>query len=369
MAKGLKARVVLQGDPKQHKSPGGTATCSPSWPTMLACSRRNQQNPAPEGRVCRSRRGVRAGSMSAASIFSACLGRIVYGEGHDKLVERYAGAVAAGRDRNIIILDSDAQGRRGADGEAQGGQESRRAGRGRGTGVTRGGPRLDAGRARRRRAMPGMSGSSSSVRPGSSRPGTRHGGGTAAAPGQVNPEHFGVFKAGEVQFAVGDVIRITNNGRDVTGKHRVDNGRIDTIAGFTKAAASGWRTAGSFAMDFAHWKHGLVSTSPAAQARTTSRPGSKSTAPRSARSGPSRCCLPLARQENRRHLHRPLPRGIDRRHPPRRQPHLGDGTAHAQSPPCPGRRAASSDGRGCRQHGGPPGCGRGAASGGRGCRR
>ncbi len=51
---------------------------------------------------------------------------------------------------------------------------------------------------------------------------------------KVNPEHFGVFRSGEVKLAVGDVIRITNNGRDVTGKHRVDNGRIDTVAGFTR---------------------------------------------------------------------------------------------------------------------------------------
>ena len=43
-----------------------------------------------------------------------------------------------------------------------------------------------------------------------------------------------MFKAGEVNFAVGDTVRITNNGRDVTGKHRLDNGRIDTIGGFTK---------------------------------------------------------------------------------------------------------------------------------------
>ena len=78
----------------------------------------------------------------------------------------------------------------------------------------------------------------------------------------VKPEHFGVFEAGEVKFAAGDAIRITSNGRDVSGKHRVDNGRIDTIAGFTKGGgirlSNGWE----LDKDFAHIKHGLVSHQP-----------------------------------------------------------------------------------------------------------
>src|SRR5262249_27819340 len=81
--------------------------------------------------------------------------------------------------------------------------------------------------------------------------------------GSVNPEYFGVFRAGEVTFAVGDKIRVTNNGRDVTGKRRVDNGKIDAIAGFTKSGgvrlSNGWE----LPKDFLHWKPGLVSTSPA----------------------------------------------------------------------------------------------------------
>jgi hypothetical protein len=72
--------------------------------------------------------------------------------------------------------------------------------------------------------------------------------------GEINPEHFGVFRAGEVKLAKGDVIRITNNGRDVTGVHRVDNGRIDTVAGFTKSG--GIRLSNGWELDksFAHWK-------------------------------------------------------------------------------------------------------------------
>jgi hypothetical protein len=83
----------------------------------------------------------------------------------------------------------------------------------------------------------------------------------------INPEHFEVYKAGEVKFCVGDAVRITTNGRDVSGKHRVDNGRHDTIKGFSKGGevilSNGWR----LPKDFAHWKHGLVSTSFASQSK------------------------------------------------------------------------------------------------------
>ena len=53
-----------------------------------------------------------------------------------------------------------------------------------------------------------------------------------------------------------------------TGKHRIDNGRIDTIAGFTPGGdivlSNGW----VLGKDFAHLKHGLVQTSPATQSKT-----------------------------------------------------------------------------------------------------
>ena len=100
--------------------------------------------------------------------------------------------------------------------------------------------------------MPAMRSSSSSATPARSRPGSAS---TAAELlphlAEVNAEHFGVFRAGEVTLAVGDTIRITNNGRDVTGKHRVDNGRIDTIAGFTSGGdirlSNGWVIGKDFA--------------------------------------------------------------------------------------------------------------------------
>ena len=71
-----------------------------------------------------------------------------------------------------------------------------------------------------------------------------------------------MFKAGEVKLAEGDTVRITGNGWDVTGKHRVDNGRIDTMRGFTPGGdivlSNGW----VLGKDFAHIKHGLVHDQP-----------------------------------------------------------------------------------------------------------
>ena len=57
--------------------------------------------------------------------------------------------------------------------------------------------------------------------------------------GKVKPQHFAVYREEEIKLAVGDIVRITTNGRDVTGKHRVDNGRIDTIRGFTRDGGHG----------------------------------------------------------------------------------------------------------------------------------
>ena len=70
-------------------------------------------------------------------------------------------------------------------------------------------------------------------------------------------------------MAVGDTVRITGNGWDVGRKHRIDNGRIDEISGFTGKGelvlSNGWVVG----KDFAHLNHGLVSTSPATQSKTT----------------------------------------------------------------------------------------------------
>ena len=110
---------------------------------------------------------------------------------------------------------------------------------------------------------------SSSRAAASSRPGSRV---TAAELlphlAEVKPRTFAVFAETDVKFAVGDTIRLTSGGKDATGKHRLDNGRIDTISGFTRGGglrlSNGWELSPSFA----HYQHGLVSTSHASQSKT-----------------------------------------------------------------------------------------------------
>src|SRR5262249_24547217 len=66
----------------------------------------------------------------------------------------------------------------------------------------------------------------------------------------VKPGHFAVYEEREINLALGDIIRITGNGWDATGKHRLDNGRIDEIAGFTPGGepvlSNGWVIAKDF---------------------------------------------------------------------------------------------------------------------------
>ena len=68
--------------------------------------------------------------------------------------------------------------------------------------------------------------------------------------------------------AEGDIVRITANGRDATGQHRLDNGRIDTIRGFTPGGDIVLSNRWVMGKDFAHLKQGVVSTSPASQSNT-----------------------------------------------------------------------------------------------------
>jgi hypothetical protein len=84
---------------------------------------------------------------------------------------------------------------------------------------------------------------------------------------RVDPEHFQVYTQASLPLAKGDTIRITAGGKTKDG-HRVDNGRIDTIAGFTEdddpILSNGW----VLPKNFGHLKHGLVRTSVSVQSRT-----------------------------------------------------------------------------------------------------
>lgn len=82
---------------------------------------------------------------------------------------------------------------------------------------------------------------------------------------------FTVYRPSELPLAAGDTVRITANGKMLDGKHRLNNGAVCRVAGFTNAKNirldNGW----VIGQDFGHLTHGYVSTSHASQGRTVDR--------------------------------------------------------------------------------------------------
>ena len=81
---------------------------------------------------------------------------------------------------------------------------------------------------------------------------------------------FEVYRRSEVPLAAGDLLRVTRNGKTLCGGHRVHNGAVYEVAGVDAARGrvtlgNGWQVP----LDFGHVAHGYVSTSFAAQGRTT----------------------------------------------------------------------------------------------------
>lgn len=85
------------------------------------------------------------------------------------------------------------------------------------------------------------------------------------------PSGYSVYAVGTVALAQGDRIRITGNGWTADKQHRLDNGAQYTVAGFEKDGSirltNGWH----IASDFGHLSHGYVTTSHASQGRTVDR--------------------------------------------------------------------------------------------------
>ena len=79
---------------------------------------------------------------------------------------------------------------------------------------------------------------------------------------------FQLYRPAGLPVAVGDRLRVTANGKTKDGRHRLDNGDLLTVAGFTPAGdlvdARGWVVAA----DFGHLAHGYAVTSHASQGRT-----------------------------------------------------------------------------------------------------
>jgi len=85
------------------------------------------------------------------------------------------------------------------------------------------------------------------------------------------PSTYAVYRPASVNLAEGDRIRITGNGWTADKKHRLDNGAQYEVAGFEDDGkirlTNGWFVA----PDFGHLSHGYVATSHASQGKTVDR--------------------------------------------------------------------------------------------------
>ena len=78
--------------------------------------------------------------------------------------------------------------------------------------------------------------------------------------------NFKVYAASEKSFAIGDLVRITENGRTPTGAFV--NGAIHTVTGFDKSGNLMLDKTKTLPKDYGAFDHGYASTSVAAQGRT-----------------------------------------------------------------------------------------------------
>ena len=74
-----------------------------------------------------------------------------------------------------------------------------------------------------------------------------------------------------MRLAAGDRLRVTANGKTADGRHRLNNGALYTVQGFTAAGDvvvdNGW----VIGRDFGHIAYGYVVTSHAAQGKTVDK--------------------------------------------------------------------------------------------------
>jgi hypothetical protein len=106
-------------------------------------------------------------------------------------------------------------------------------------------------------------------------PGHKNGSRLFVAEGQELPlqyaDRFAVYRPGELMLAVKDRVRVTANGWTKDGKHRLSNGSLFTVNGFTKLGDPivdhGW----VIDRNFGHLAHGYVVTSHASEGKTVDK--------------------------------------------------------------------------------------------------
>lgn len=93
--------------------------------------------------------------------------------------------------------------------------------------------------------------------------------------GQVHPfdvakyaDRFEVYEHATIEIGIGDQLRITRNGKTADGKHRLDNGTIAAVSGFTFRGDICLETGQVVPRHYGHFTHGYVTTSYAAQSKT-----------------------------------------------------------------------------------------------------
>ena len=86
-----------------------------------------------------------------------------------------------------------------------------------------------------------------------------------------NPDRFSVYRPSELTLAVNDRVRVTVNGKTKDGKHKIKNGDLFTVQGFSPQGDpivdKGW----VIARDFGHLAYGYAVTSHAAQGKTVDK--------------------------------------------------------------------------------------------------
>jgi conjugative relaxase-like TrwC/TraI family protein len=84
-------------------------------------------------------------------------------------------------------------------------------------------------------------------------------------------DRFEVYRPGQLMLAAGDRIRITANGRSKDGKHRLNNGDLLTLKGFTKRGDLIVDHDWVIAKEFGHIAHGYCVTSQASEGKTVDK--------------------------------------------------------------------------------------------------
>jgi conjugative relaxase-like TrwC/TraI family protein len=79
--------------------------------------------------------------------------------------------------------------------------------------------------------------------------------------------NFEVYREVAIPLSVGDLVRVTKNGKTLCGKHRLNNGSVYEVKAIGDdgiTLSNGWRVS----LQFGHLAHGYVSTSHGSQGRT-----------------------------------------------------------------------------------------------------